>query len=100
MQILSSKLRLYGVGLILIAAALFALQQTTLGQQKDVAQEPRTTIHWRSVNSTNGITVQRARVPGGWFVSVGNKGQGYVNSHGQGVFFYSDPNHEWDGTSL
>lgn len=31
----------------------------------------------------------RAKVPGGWFVRVS-----------EGAFFYSDPEHIWDGSSL
>ena len=43
--------------------------------------------------STFGIVTHRAKVPGGWFVYVS------VNQ-GSSVFFYPDPRHEWDGSSL
>jgi len=33
-----------------------------------------------------GLPIMRARVPGGWFVSIGAKGG----------FFYPDPDHKWD----
>ena len=35
----------------------------------------------------------RAKVPGGWFVSV-------CRNKGGGVFFYPDPGHLWKGSSL
>lgn len=37
--------------------------------------------------------VHRAKVPGGWFVKV----KGYEE---YSCFFYPDPDHEWDGSSL
>ncbi len=37
--------------------------------------------------------VLRAKVPGGWFVKVD---RGYAG----GAFFYPDPEHQWDGSSL
>jgi hypothetical protein len=38
---------------------------------------------------TGSYTVARAKVPGGWLVVCGT-----------GIAFYSDPGHEWDGTSV
>ena len=38
-------------------------------------------------------TTYRAKVHGGWFVKVRDR-------DGNGLVFYPDPNHEWDGTSL
>lgn len=35
----------------------------------------------------------RTKVPGGWFVSVSR-------NKGGGAFFYPDPAHQWDGSSL
>ena len=35
----------------------------------------------------------RAKVPGGWFVQVSA-------GAGGGAFFYPDPEHNWDGSSL
>lgn len=35
----------------------------------------------------------RAKVPGGWFIHVGA-------GAGSGAFFYPDPEHTWDGSSL
>jgi hypothetical protein len=40
-----------------------------------------------------GEAVSRAKLPGGWLVSVG---EGAARS----VVFYPDPNHNWDGTTL
>ena len=34
-------------------------------------------------------SVMRAKVPGGWFIRAGG-----------GAFFYPDPEHLWDGSSL
>jgi hypothetical protein len=39
------------------------------------------------------VSMSRARVPGGWFVH-------YSSGAVEGVFFYPDPNYEWDGFSL
>jgi hypothetical protein len=38
---------------------------------------------------TGGYNVARAKVRGGWLVVCGT-----------GITFYSDPGHEWDGTSV
>jgi hypothetical protein len=46
----------------------------------------------RVVESSHGI-VERAKVPGGWFVTF------HVGSSA-GITFYPDPDHEWDGNSL
>lgn len=53
------------------------------------------TIKWEAFHSTStsdGRTwaVYRTKVPGGWLLLV----------HGDGLAFYPDPNHEWDGSSL
>lgn len=39
-------------------------------------------------------TVMRAKVPGGWLVTVSG-GEGI-----SGITFYPDPRHEWDGSTL
>ena len=39
--------------------------------------------------------VHRAKVPGGWFVVARIAG-----SSPQGIAFYPDPDHRWDGGSL
>jgi len=39
------------------------------------------------------VPILRAKVPGGWFVQV-SAGVGI------GAFFYPDPEHTWDGSSL
>ena len=38
-------------------------------------------------------TVTRAKLPGGWLISVGE-------GSARNVVFYPDPKHEWDGTTL
>ena len=40
-----------------------------------------------------GDVVRRAKVPGGWLISV-------LARDGVGVTFYPDPEHVWDGSSL
>jgi hypothetical protein len=35
----------------------------------------------------------RAKVPGGWFIQV-------AGTTGNNGFFYPDPEHNWDGSSL
>jgi hypothetical protein len=43
---------------------------------------------WQEIRSNKG-TVLRAKVPHGWIIAVG-----------QGLTFYPDTKHEWDGTTL
>lgn len=43
-------------------------------------------------NLNSVYTIARARVPGGWLV--------YISAVGNGMTFYPDPNHIWDGGSL
>ena len=38
--------------------------------------------------------VMRAKVPGGWFVRT------YLGMQAGSAFFYPDPEHLWDGSSL
>ena len=44
--------------------------------------------------SQSAPIVQRAKVPGGWFIRTTELTQG------GGAFFYPDPEHLWDGSSL
>lgn len=44
-------------------------------------------LAWESISST--LSVQRAKIPGGWLVAAGN-----------GLAFVPDAAHEWDGSSL
>jgi hypothetical protein len=46
------------------------------------------TFFWEDLKSD--VRMRRAKVPGGWLVSV----------TGAGLTFYPDPEHQWDGTSL
>lgn len=55
-------------------------------------------INWESLGDAGNIVevrTQRAKVPGGWLVTVSN---GY--SDAPSITFYPDPHHVWDGNSL
>jgi hypothetical protein len=52
-------------------------------------QGERRALVWEELESSHG-SVRRARVPGGWLVSVA----------GDGLAFYPDSLHAWDGTSV
>ncbi len=49
---------------------------------------------WETVDKGGFLKprTQRVKVPGGWFIAVSF---GHIH-----VFFYSDPEHVWDGSSL
>jgi hypothetical protein len=49
------------------------------------------TFKWERLAGGKEI-VMRARLPGGWLISVGE-------GPGRSVAFYPDPKHEWDGTA-
>jgi hypothetical protein len=46
-------------------------------------------VRWEELSSTAGA-VLRAKLPGGWLVSL----------RGSGLVFYPDADHAWDGRSL
>jgi hypothetical protein len=46
-------------------------------------------VRWEELSSSQGV-VARAKLPGGWLVSL----------RGSGLTFYPDPDHAWDGKSL
>ncbi len=51
-------------------------------------------LHWEQIDAESWFTggqLWRAKVPGGWLVML---------STCQGITFYPDPNHVWDGNSL
>lgn len=50
-------------------------------------------INWEVLKSNASGTIYRAKVPGGWLVRM----SGY---EAEGLTFYPDPDHEWDGSSL
>ncbi len=50
-------------------------------------------LKWEKLATDYSCPVYRAKVPGGWLVSI----SGY---EGEGLTFYPDPSHEWDGSSL
>lgn len=53
------------------------------------ASNERRCLEWEELASTRGPT-RRAKVPGGWLVSAS----------GDGLAFYPDAQHVWDGTSV
>jgi hypothetical protein len=55
------------------------------------ATPPPIQVHWEELRSSHH-PVMRAKVPGGWLVTVGRGDSG--------VTFYPDPDHAWDGRSL
>ena len=50
------------------------------------------TFTWQKLSAGREVTI-RAKLPGGWLISVGD-------GAGRSVVFYPDPQHEWDGTTL
>ncbi|MCX6586411.1 MAG: hypothetical protein NTX13_07515 [Acidobacteria bacterium] len=50
--------------------------------------KPAARLQWEPLSSS--IPASRAKVPGGWLISITNGG----------MTFYPDPNHSWDGASL
>jgi hypothetical protein len=53
------------------------------------------TVTWELVAGTShlwGGNIKRAKVPGGWFVSLIDPGA----VHCTGIAFYPDPAHEWN----
>jgi hypothetical protein len=53
-----------------------------------VPARPAALLLWEPLSSS--IPASRAKVPGGWLISITNGG----------MTFYPDPNHAWDGASL
>ena len=56
------------------------------------------TLVWEVIKTSGGTNsyvsrIERAKVPGGWLVSVSIGDSG-------GLTFYPDPTHQWDGNSL
>jgi hypothetical protein len=64
--------------------------------------EPAPELVWEKLESKRGEQswrhldweVHRAQVPGGWFVLTRTEG-----AAPQGIAFYPDPQHRWDGGS-
>ena len=52
-------------------------------------------LNWEYLKGNKSVS--RAKVPGGWFIFVREGGHGESTGGG---FFYPDPEHAWDGTSL
>lgn len=51
-------------------------------------------VTWEQLDAAPGyFNVFRAKVPGGWLVAI-------QFHDGEGLTFYPDPNHEWNGESL
>jgi len=78
------------------AAAAYALGEgaagpaTTAGAATVAATEaPGPRLTWETLASCQ-YSLSRAKVPGGWLVTIG----------GSGLAFVPDPDHGWDGASL
>ncbi len=71
-----------------VPAAPAATEESSSGGAKDEAarNETRRGLVWQELDAK----VRRAKVPGGWLVLA----------NGDGLAFYPDPEHVWDGTSL
>ena len=66
-----------------------AAAATTAAAAEPAASLPQVAgLQWEKLGSSPHL-VERAKVPGGWLVSVD-----------QSVAFYPDTDHQWDGTSL
>ena len=57
----------------------------------NAAVEPPSFV-WQSLRS-GSIPTQRAKLPGGWLIAVGDSGS-------RSIAFYPDPDHAWDGKTL
>lgn len=53
-------------------------------------------LNWTELKGDQALNGFRTPVPGGWFVVIEGQAE---EAHGSG-FFYPDPDHSWDGTSL
>lgn len=62
----------------------------------------RAEVRCDDVDSNARSQVLRAKVPGGWFVQIRDE-VGHLKSEPAplgAAFFYPDPEHKWDGSSL
>jgi hypothetical protein len=95
MSSFNSRLQ-WGIGMLIVAVvAIFMLQPATFGQNKD-REATKERMRWSHVSSNLDMSVRRTRVPGGWFVSIGDSRD---SDSPRSTFFYYDPEHAWDGTS-
>lgn len=97
-----SKSSVSSVAVVFALAVVIVFQQSSLGQPKEVGgakAEHAKTLKWNYLPS-DGYRVKRAKVPGGWFVAVANSIIRSESDAPLSTFFYPDPHHEWDGTSL
>lgn len=69
--------------------------RTTNAGHSGIGQGGMEMLIWELVRSegVSELRTHRAKVAGGWLVSVENRLRGTVN--GVGVTFYPDPKHEW-----
>jgi hypothetical protein len=61
--------------------------------QRQEANEMK--VIWEKIKSENifgGGSLWRSKVPGGWIIRL--------SGNGEGLAFYPDPEHKWDGNSL
>jgi len=72
-----------------ISATASAQPQTRSKAEKPAARSGRVTsgLQWEQLAS-DGVSVSRAKVPGGWLVLCG-----------AAATYYPDPAHQWDGSS-
>jgi hypothetical protein len=58
-------------------------------------------LTWTRLPDNGDLIVSCSKVPGGWFVALYSRG---INPGGlgtlDGAFFYPDPLHEWNGSSM
>lgn len=97
--------------LVLVALAAFVVGahfhqdaesgSQVLAAQKAAGSELRDQIVWMSLRQQGlGVdaALHRAKVPGGWLVSVRQKP--YPDGAGSGITFYPDAKHQWQGVSI
>lgn len=60
---------------------------------EDIETPEKTPTGWFATPTLRIPRVKRAKVPGGWFVLI-------TQPAVRGSFFYPDPEHQWDGSSL
>lgn len=90
--------------IVVIAIGLLIAWQRSSRSQTPAATAQfgvRPGIGWIRLNSNADVIVNAAKVPGGWFVCVLNRGLNPDDAlNVGGAFFYPDPMHVWKGTTL
>jgi hypothetical protein len=91
-----------------ISTALLNLNYAAPVSKKETGQAKKLDrLWWEGVKSTTRQDISRTKVPGGWFIIIENHVQSQTRQNLYemqnlvgAAFFYPDPNHSWDGTSL